>query len=78
MHKLSLVKIFKYLLRLSSGNENTNRRTADGRIDIHTDSQREIIIPRRYRVAGYKKKEGKKKERGKINIAALWQIQLIM
>ena len=30
-------------------------RTTDGQTDRHTDVQRELIIPRHYRVAGYKK-----------------------
>ena len=33
----------------------TEGRTTDGRTDRHTDVQRENIIPRHYRVAGYKK-----------------------
>ena len=38
-----LVKIHRHLLKLSSENENTDGRTG-GRMDEHTDSQRETII----------------------------------
>ena len=58
MYILSLVKIHLYLLKLSYGNENTggpDGRTKVGRMDRHTDIQRETIIPGHYRVAGYKK-----------------------
>ena len=34
----------------------TDGRTTDGRLDGHTDVQRETIIPHHYRVAGYTKK----------------------
>ena len=43
------------LLKFSSGNEiRMDGCTTDGRADKHTDVQREPIIPRQYRVAGYK------------------------
>ena len=55
MHIPSLAKIHRCLLKLSSGNEKRiDGRTTDGRSDRHTDVQRETIIPRHYRVAGYK------------------------
>ena len=58
MHIPSLVKIDIY--SSSSGNEHTDEwSTTDGRMgghtDRHTGDQRETIIPRHYRVAGYKK-----------------------
>ena len=39
-------------------NENTYERTYERRTDGQTDSQRETIIPRQYRVAGYKNAHG--------------------
>ena len=54
MHTPSLMKIHWHLHKLTSGNENTDGCTTDGRPDGHTDSQRDTIIPRHYRVAGYK------------------------
>ena len=56
MHIPSLVKIHWRLLKLSSGNEiRTEGRMTEGRTDRYTDVQRETIIPRHYRVAGYNK-----------------------
>ena len=59
LHIPSLVKIHWYLLKLWSGNENTEEQTynkctyrqADGQMDI----QHETIISRLYRGVGYKK-----------------------
>ena len=45
------VKIHWSLLKLSSGNE---KQTDDWQSDRHTSVEREAIIPRHYRVAGYK------------------------
>ena len=54
MHTPSMVKVRWWLLKLSSGNEiQTDGRTYDWRMDRNTDAQRETIIPRHYRVAGY-------------------------
>ena len=49
MHIPSMAKIHWNLLKLSSGKKNTDGRQTDA----HTDDQRETIIPRHYRVAGY-------------------------
>ena len=57
-----LVKIHWCLLKLSSENEKrTDGRMTDGRTDRHTDVQRETIVPRHCRVAGYKKYISKSK-----------------
>ena len=74
------MKIYWYLLKLSSGNEKrTDGRTMDRRTDAQTDGltddQRETIIPRHYCVAGYKnnllqitkKKKKKKKKKKNVN-----------
>ena len=47
----------------SSGDEiqTDGRTTTDGRMDRHTDSQREIIIPARYCMTQYKN-EGRKEK----------------
>ena len=54
-----MVKKHRILLKLSSGNQNKDGRTYGNRTDVRqTDaqinSQRGIILPRHYRVAGYK------------------------
>ena len=83
MHIPSLVKIHWCLLKLSSGNEIwTDRQTyhwqMDGRTDWHTDVQCETIIPRHYRVAGYKKlsKNIKKKTKKKRYLLRFWPSML--
>ena len=58
MHMPSLVKIFWYLLKLLSANENTGRGMAIRQMDDrHTDVQHETTIPNHYPVAGYKQKD---------------------
>ena len=54
MHTLRLVKIHWQLLKLSSGNENMDGRTTDGRTDGRVDIHRDTVVTRHYRVAGYK------------------------
>ena len=57
MHIPSLVKIYWCLLiiwQIIIRKRNTDRRTYDWRTYRQTDVQRETIIPRHYRIAGYK------------------------
>ena len=70
VHTPSFVKFHRCLLELSFGNEKrtdgrTTDRRADGRTDRHTDVQRETIIPRHYRVAGYNNTNKKNKKKTK-------------
>ena len=46
------MKIHWYLLKLSSGNENT-----DGQTDAQMHSQHDAIIPHHYCIVGYKKEK---------------------